>query len=153
MGAWGIKALESDSGLDVIDLLEANYNGKYELLLSEIITLCLKEEFLSKDENDIDFFYDNTSIALAELIVMFKKDGEFDYDNEDDKISLRKKKSFRTDKSSIEFILKNLIDIKNEKPDEDGEREYVELWKESDSYNDWKNHLESIIVELSNEVK
>lgn len=148
MGTWGIKALESDNGLEVIDFLESHYEGKSELSLSEIISLFLEEGFLS--ENDIDFFYDCTSIALAELIVMFKKDGTFDYDNEDENISLSKKKNFKTDKKSIGYILNNLIDIKNEKPDEDGEREYVELWKESDFYDSWKLHLENLILELNN---
>lgn len=153
MGAWGIKALESDAGLDVIDLLEDYYEGKKDLILSEIIELFLKEDFLSDDENNIDYLYDNSAISLAELISMFNKNGEFDYDNEDDNISLRKKKTFKIDQNSIEFILKYLIDIKNEKPDEDGIREYVELWKESDSYDKWKQHLDNLISDLNDILK
>lgn len=153
MGAWGIKALESDAGLDVIDFLEDYYDGKKDLILSEIIELFLKEDFLSNDENNIDFLYDNSAISLAELIIMFNKNGEFDYDNENDNLSLRKKKTFKIDQNSIKFILKYLSDIKNEKPDEDGIREYVELWKESDSYDKWKQHLDNLISDLNDILK
>ncbi len=153
MGAWGIKALESDAGLDVIDFLEVYYDGKKDLILSEIIELFLKEDFLSNDENNIDFLYDNSAISLAELIIMFNKNGEFDYDNENDNLSLRKKKTFKIDQNSIKFILKYLSDIKNEKPDEDGIREYVELWKESDSYDKWRQHLDNLILDLSDILK
>ena len=38
MGAWGIKALESDEGLDVIDILENEYIPEHSIMnLEEII--------------------------------------------------------------------------------------------------------------------
>lgn len=148
MGAWGIKALESDAGLDVIDFLEDYYNSKENLVLSEIITQFLKEGFLTEDKNDIDFYYDNSIMSLAELVIMFTENRELDYDNEDENRSLRKKRTFKIDMKSLEFILQYLVDIKNEKPDENGEREYVELWKKSDFYEDWKRHLESLITKV-----
>ena len=148
MGAWGVKALESDNGLDIIYILESFYFKKTELTLSEIIAKLINEGFLSNNRDDIDFLYDNTIVSLAELIFMFKENGELDYDNEDEKISLRNKTHFHSDKKSLEFILQFLKDIKNEKPDVDGQREYVELWKESDSYEKWKQHIEHLITEL-----
>ncbi len=114
MGTWGVKALESDAGLDIIDFLENYYEGKEKLVLSEV----------------------------AELVIMFGKTKDY----ENNKIPLSNKKEFQFDKKSLEYILNHLIDIKEEKPDEDGEREYVELWKDSDSFEEWKQHLENLIL-------
>lgn len=153
MGAWGVKALESDAGLDVIDFLEDFYEGKTILLLSEIISIFVVDGLLSKEREHIDFYFDNTAMVLAELYLMFQKEGALDYDHEDEKISLRYKKAFVSDKESLEFIFQYLIDIKNEKPDEDGHREYVELWKESSSWEKWSAHLEYLITELTEQLK
>jgi hypothetical protein len=152
MGAWGFKALESDEGLDVIDFLEALYNNKDKLILSQIISGLLNKGFLSPDMNEIDFFYDNTAMSLAELFLMFKEEGALNYDNEADNLSLRNKKFFEADKKSLEFILQYLIDIKNEKPEEDGTRETVELWRDSDSFEEWKVHLNYLIEGLNKEL-
>ena len=41
--------------------------------------------------------------------------------------------------------------IKNQVPDEDGEREIVELWKESNNWESWDKHLDSLIELLQQE--
>ncbi|MDR1961939.1 MAG: DUF4259 domain-containing protein [Gracilibacteraceae bacterium] len=66
MGAWGYEALESDEGLDVIDLLKENIPDNLEYKLSDIISL-MKGNLLGDTMEDIDFLYDNTAIAIAEL--------------------------------------------------------------------------------------
>lgn len=153
MGAWGIKALESDAGLDVIDFLEDFYKDKTTLVLSDIIVAFIIEGFLGKTRAEIDFYFDNTAVALAELYLMFQEAGELDYDHEEEGVSLRKKTMFVADAESLELLFQYLMDIKNEKPDEDGEREYVELWKDSPSYEQWKAHLEHLIIELKKKLK
>ncbi len=68
MGAWGIKALESDEGLDVIDILENEYIPEHSIVnLEEIIQLMRDEVMLGKDLTEVDFLFDNTAIALTEL--------------------------------------------------------------------------------------
>jgi hypothetical protein len=52
----------------------------------------------------------------------------------------------------LEYILKYLTDIKNEVPDKDGEREIVELWCESDSWEEWGNHLNELIEKTNDEI-
>ncbi len=148
MGAWGFKALESDEGLDVTDFLERLYKGKTTMVLSEIISAMIEEEFLTDDRQNIDFFFDNSAMAVAELVVMFYENQELDYDHEEEDLSLRNKKVFEFDVKSLEYLLTCLNDIKDEKPDEDGERECVELWRDSDNFEEWKNHLSSLIVKL-----
>lgn len=51
MGAWGIKALESDEGLDVVDVLREYLKGfedKKEITLKEIIDLMIEEGMLGE---------------------------------------------------------------------------------------------------------
>ena len=79
---------------------------------------------------------------------MFRDSGSLDYDNMDQQKSLKLKTPFATDNKSFEHIYEQLIDIKNERPDKDGERELVTLWRRSDLYDDWKAHLEYLILEI-----
>ena len=40
------------------------------------------------------------------------------------------------------------IDIKNEVPDEDGERELTALWRDSPDWEAWSSHLDALIRRL-----
>lgn len=157
MGAWGNKALESDEGLDVVDFVKnhvADSTGPVALNLAELIAQMIEEGFLAEDFDDIDFFYDNSAMALSELYLMFKEKGTLEYNDEDENLDLTKKvTSFIGDKDSIAFLLHYLRDIKNEVPDEDGEREIVSLRKESDHFALWQENINNLIVALEQEIK
>lgn len=150
MGAWGIKALESDEGLDVIDILENEYIPEHSIMnLEEIIQLMRDEVMLGKDLTEVDFLFDNTAIALTELYFQWKEERKFNYETENN--IWKKVTDFISSKKSIDILLKQLIDIKNKVPDEDGEREIVDLWYENGqnpSYEEWYNHLKSLIEKL-----
>ena len=153
MGAWGYKALDSDEGLDVIDFLQNNIPKDYNLKLSKIISQ-MKGDLLGKDFEDIDFLYDNTAISIAELYFMFKDKRKLNYTNEDDKTkSLKNIKTFIANKSSLKYLLKLLRDIKNEIPDEDGEREIIVLWKDSKEWKNWEKNLNKIIERMEEEIR
>ncbi len=147
MGAWGVKALESDEGLDVLDILKNEYVPEHPVLdLGEIIELMKEEGMLGADFSDIDFLFDNTAMALAELYFQWKDNGKLDYDNEEniwDKVT-----DFTASKEALSFLLQQLTDIKNEVPDEDDEREIVELWRDGDSWEEWSNHLDRLMQRL-----
>ena len=147
MGAWGVKALESDEGLDVLDILKNEYVPEHPVLdLGEIIELMKEEGMLGADFSDIDFLFDNTAMALAELYFQWKDNGKLDYDNEEniwDKVT-----DFTAAKEALSFLLQQLTDIKNEVPDEDDEREIVELWRDGDSWEEWSNHLDRLMQRL-----
>ena len=157
MGAWGYKALESDEGLDVVDFVEDYISSKYpdtsqiELNLSELITAMKEDGFFGETFDDVEFFYDHSAMALAELYLMFKEDGQLKYeDDEDETKNLKKRvRAFTGDKGAYDFLLRYLMDIKNEKPDKDGEREIVEIWKDSKSFDKWMENLESLIDRLN----
>jgi hypothetical protein len=49
---------------------------------------------------------------------------------------------------SLKFLLRRLTDIRDEVSAADGEREIVELWRDSDDYEAWKAHLSGLIERL-----
>ena len=153
MGAWGIKALESDEGLDMIGILTDEYLSKHSVLnLDEILELMKQEGMLGEDLSDIDFLYDNTAIALAELYFQWKDDGKLNYDT--DNSIWCKVTDFTASKKALAFLLRQLTDIKNEVPDEDDIREIVDLWKNEDSGEiapAWLEHLNQLIECLASE--
>lgn len=152
MGAWGIKSCESDEGLDLLYSLEEDYLAqRKEISLSEIIEFLKEEDYLGETLEDIDFSYDNNAIAIAELYTSWSKESGFigtDYDDSDEEGPWSKVKVFSTDSSSLRLLLQYLYDIKNEVPDEDGEREIVELWKDSNSYEEWSEHINTLIERM-----
>ena len=153
MGAWGIKALERDEGLDVLDILKNEYVPEHPVMdLGEMIELMKEEVMLGADSSQIDFLFDNTAMALAELYFQWKDNGKLDYDHEEaiwDKVT-----GFTASKEALAFLLRQLTDIKNEVPDEDGIREIVDLWKNEDSGEiapAWLEHLNQLIDRLDSE--
>lgn len=152
MGAWGVKALQSDEGLDVIDILTNEYVPEHPVLdLGEIIELMKEEVMLGADLSQIDFLFDNTAMALAELYFQWKDFGKLDYGTEES--VWNKVTDFMTSKEALDLLLRQLTDIKNEVPDEDGEREIAELWKDGNSWEEWNNHLDILIQRLEHEQK
>lgn len=153
MGAWGIKALERDEGLDVLDILKNEYVPEHPVMdLGEMIELMKEEVMLGSDFSQIDFLFDNTAMALAELYFQWKDNGKLDYDHEEaiwDKVT-----GFTASKEALAFLLRQLTDIKNEVPDEDGIREIMDLWKNDDSGEiapAWLEHLNQLIDRLDSE--
>ena len=150
MGSWGVKALESDTGLELIYLLKTEYLPKHKkLTLGGLIGFLKEEGFLGESMREIDFLYDNTAIALAELYFEWQETGKLNYDDEDSTVW-----SSITEFTASATARKDLLrlrDIKNQVPDEDGERENVELWKESDDWELWDKHLDSLMKLLEQE--
>lgn len=107
MGAWGIKALESDEGLDVVDVLREYLEGfknKRVITLKEIINLMVEQGMLGETLEEIEFLYDNTAIAISELYFDFKENGKLDYDDEEeDEITFSKLEKFSSDKKSLKI--------------------------------------------------
>ena len=161
MGAWGIKALESDEGLDVVDVLREyleEFEDKKEITLKEIIDLMIEEGMLGETFEEIEFLYDNTAMAVSELYFDFKENGklDYDYDDADEETTFSKLEKFSSDKKSLKYLIDYLTNIYNKVPDEDGEREIVELWYENGqnpNYEEWYNHLGSLIEKLKSEYK
>ena len=147
----GIKALESDNGLDLIFLVKTDYLPKHKkLTLGGLIGFLKEEGFLGETVSEIDFLYDNTAIALAELYSEWRETGKLNYDDEDSNV-WSAITNFSASATARKDLLRRLRSIKNQVPDEDGEREIVELWKESNNWESWDKHLDSLIELLQQE--
>jgi len=174
MGTWGYRALESDCGLDVTDELKDYAKNKTAFKLNEVIRdlgqdgqRLYGKAFETFDY--IDQFYDNTAIALTELYFMFQDSGAFKgkYENFTNGYTLTPEyydvdyemhniKSFMADKDSLKFLLRYLTDIRDEVPDKDGERDYVELIRTSHHigyFESWQKHLHHLISRLEEEIE
>ena len=76
--------LERDEGLDVLDILKNEYVPEHPVMdLGEMIELMKEEVMLGSDFSQIDFLFDNTAMALAELYFQWKDNGKLDYDHEE----------------------------------------------------------------------
>lgn len=152
MGAWGIKALESDQGLDILGFLKVHYlSGHTAVKLEDVISVLKEEGLLGETFEQIDSLYDNTAMALAELYLEWVDTGKLDYDSENETPVWTKVTDFTASQDALDFLLRYLYDIRNEVPDEDDEREIVELWRDSDSWEEWSLHLDTLIQHLSQE--
>lgn len=153
MGAWGVKAWESNEGQDVIHILENEYVPEHPVMeLGEIIDLMREEVMLGADFSQIDFLFDNTAMALAELYFRWKDEGRLDLGHGDS--PWNQVTDFTASKKALACLLRQLTHIKNQVPDEDGIRESVELWKKEDSGEvdpAWWEHLNRLIERLISE--
>ncbi|MGE7915752.1 DUF4259 domain-containing protein [Lysinibacillus xylanilyticus] len=150
MGAWGYKPLESDEGLDVVDFLEDYIHTlqSNHMELSEVINAMKQEGFFGESFDEVDFFFDISAMALAELYVMYLDTGKLnDAEDEFEKIH-----SINADEESLKFIVRYLTDIRDEVPDADGIREIVELWRESECWTEWKSNLEFLLNRVEKEM-
>ncbi len=146
MGAWGIRALDSDEGLDVVDFLGENcLPGHTTLKLDEIIAAMKDDGFFGDTFEEIDFYYDNSALALTELYLGWLDTGKFPVEGKESWDSITE---FTVSGEALSFLLRYLYDIRNEVPDEDGEREIVVLRRDSSSWNEWSAHLDTLIQRL-----
>lgn len=149
MGAWGIRALQSDEGLDVLNFLEETcLPGHTALKLEEIIDSMKDDGFFGETFEEIDFFYDQSALALAELYLEWPDTETFP----DGELWSNIQK-FTASGEALRFLLRYLRGILDEVPDEDGEREIVELWKDSPSRDEWSAHLDTLIQKLEKQIE
>ncbi|EMO52995.1 hypothetical protein [Leptospira noguchii] len=77
--------------------------------------------------------YYNTVITLSEFYFEFKDRGALNIEG------LKHIKNFTVD--HLQWIHKRLQSIKNNEPGKDGIREIVDIWKESNLWEKWENHI------------
>lgn len=69
MGAWGVKALESDEGLEVLALVEEISAGRDRVTAEELVNAVRAQGLLGDDPADDEYLYDVTALALAEILI------------------------------------------------------------------------------------
>jgi len=157
MGSWGYKALESDEGLDVMYDFQEYVKEHKAVILDDFLEFLRAETALGKSRDDIDFYYDNTLMVIAELYTTFKENGKimngdevldissFSVRIEPDGMILRSK--------VLNFLIEGLDDIYNSVPDESGSREYSELNREGRLCSEWEAHILKLKEKLFHEQK
>ncbi|MFE5318528.1 DUF4259 domain-containing protein [Paenibacillus sp. NPDC056579] len=140
MGAWGKMALESDEGLDVLDALIKYAADSKSIKLKDLLSHYRELGFLSEDPDEEDFLYDNTAIALAEIVCDYIENGKTKYEE----LSGLMEIAWETEDL---FELKQLVQQVLE--NKGGERELYELW---DGDADWIKHLEHVVHILSKQL-
>ncbi|RRR96798.1 hypothetical protein [Glycomyces terrestris] len=68
MGSWGVKALESDEGLEVLALVQGLAQGRGRLTADELVAAARAEGLLGGDPAVDEYLYDMTALALAEIL-------------------------------------------------------------------------------------
>lgn len=144
MGSWGYKALQSDEGLDIKDYFDSYVAKNQNVNLCSLINMYIEKGFLPKSPEAIEFLFDKTYVAIAELLIEFKENKTIKFENESLEIH-----DFTFEEKDILYLIKNLEDILNGVPDEDGIREYTELFKK---VKGWKGHVQSLLMSLKMEL-
>lgn len=136
--------------MDVVDFLEDYIHTlqSNQMELSEVINAMKQEGLFGESFDEIDFVFDISAMALAELYVMYLDTGKLnDAEDEFEKIH-----SINADEETLKFIVRYLTDIRDEVPDADGIREIVELWRESECWTEWKSNLEFLLNRVEKEM-
>ncbi|MFF2157277.1 DUF4259 domain-containing protein [Paenibacillus chitinolyticus] len=140
MGSWGTASLESDEGLDVLHALTEYTTERKSVQLKELITHFREIGFLSEDPDEEDFLYDNTAIALAEIVCAYIENGKTKYEqlNGLNGIVLETE-----DLLELKQLVQQVLDNKG------GDRELYEL---RDGDSDWIKHMENVVRILSEQL-
>ncbi|KIV58518.1 hypothetical protein AM501_11495 [Aneurinibacillus migulanus] len=140
MGSWGKASLESDEGLDVLEALIKYVVDRESVKLKDLITHYRELGLLSEDPEEEDYLYDNTAIALAEIVCAYIENGKTKYEE----LSGLKEIVWETEELlELKQLVQQVLDNKG------GERELYEL-REEDS--DWMKHMENVIRILSKRI-
>ena len=168
MGSWGVKAMESDYGLDLLIIAEKRYlqGVKFKNFhvkhITELLRAYIVDEFVQEsngwEAQYIDFFYDYTFpyhydeavMLVAECLNDYFRNGKFRME------IFEEGKDKPTRKTISEFIFtandlnKLLADLKNIL---DPTRGLYESWKESQSFDEWQAHIKMLCESIENQIK
>lgn len=157
MGAWGVKAMECDNGLDMLDSDVIGFLQKSDFRfnvkeIKEVLTKSIIDEIKYANrgcpEDLMEYFieanfpykYDTAALLIAECLTDYFSSGELILD-------IYEKNNAPYQKKITEFIytgddVKGLLD--DLKALLDPERETFQLWKESRSFQNWQEHIASL---------
>ena len=151
MGAWGVRALDSDEGLDVFDEFTDYCIENDEIKMGDLLEHFKETGFLPENPEEIDFLYDHTVMVLAELLEEYHKNGKviINYENDDDEDIEEEITNISFDKENVSFLIEQISDILKPK---DEMQETYELWEDSDSFQEWKEH-NLVLLKTLKEIK
>ena len=147
MGNWGIRALQSDEGLDVLDRMREILADRTDVRMADFLERLRSEGMLpgGAGSTDVSFLYDKCATATTELLFEFREKGHLDYDDG----GFRKLRSFTAGAEELEYLLHMLQDIRAGKPGRRGFREYTNISLAGPGADEWRAHMDDLIGKLS----
>ena len=164
MGSWGIRAHDSDYGLDLLGIIEERYlrgikfKNFYVKHITELMRAYIVDEFVKEsngwEPHYIEFFYDYTFqyrfaeavMIVAECFTEYRIKGKYlIYDFK----SGRKRQitNFIFTCEDLKYLLAELQFILNPK------HPLYESWSESDSFSEWQLHIKTLCNILLETIK
>ncbi|MFV0352246.1 MAG: DUF4259 domain-containing protein [Oscillospiraceae bacterium] len=145
MGAWGVRALQSDAGLDCKQIFDEYALSNPSAQMGKIIELYKKEGLLPQNEQEIDYLYDHAVLVLAELLLQFcaeKKLVITYYNKQQNKDEERTLRIWQYGEKELDYLAHRIEDIVM--PAEE-EHEIYELWEDNDSFLEWKSYINALL--------
>jgi len=162
VGSWGVRAHNSDCGLDLLAVAENRYlrGVKFKNFHVRHVTELLKTHIIgefAKENNGcesqyIDFFYGYTLpyrfahavMLVAECFAEYRQMGKYTLDD------YSTKKAKKRQIAEFIFTNKDLETLRNElQAILDPEHGLYESWKDSDSFNEWRAHIQMLCETIS----
>lgn len=162
MSSWGVKATESDYGLDLLVIIEKNHlekngfsyfdiNETVQLLKKHIITDiincnrgCDEEDMNIYIEDAFPYRYDIVIQLIAEFFYEYITDGKWVVTDYNDKDSDKVIKQFNYTKDDLKNLINDLRKLLH------SDSELFQVWRDSDSFFEWKLHITALINCLNN---
>lgn len=150
MSVWGIRALESDKGLDAIDCLSASYlRDRQQINLEEMAQLLMSQGLLGRDEQSSSLSSDTTALVLAELLYEWHVYGSPEYDCDCAGVIWQSITAFSAAPESVDKLLHHVEDIYADVCARNDSRPLVRYWLHSACCSAWVEHLENLIQMLT----
>ena len=167
MGAWGVKATESDYGLDLLALVEARYlrERNYERFSVGEVMVFLKEHIIEQIRHDnrgatkkeIEFYvkmnfpgcYDQAVILMAELLVKYFERGKIFidvYESGKEKPTRKKITNVIYTHDDLNGLLADLTTVL------DPGRALYRSWESGDYFHEWQAHVQALCDSLKNQI-
>jgi len=165
VGSWGVRAHESDTGLDLLAVAVdkhlcgvrfKTFHVKHvmEIMKAHIIDKFAKESY-DWESQYIDFFYEYTFpykfahavMLVAECFAEYRQKGKYAvHDFTTEKVRKRQVKEFIFTQKDLETLLTELRSFL------DPQHALYQAWSGSESFEKWKAHIQALCDTLSQSI-
>lgn len=150
MARWGYRAMESDTGLDILQYIGGNCmkEGK-ELSLRDTLKALQDAGMLDSSDCKNTEPFDEACVALTELCVHWAETAELcSYHNSRYALTeLAGLKRFHMEDDALGFLRRRMEEIQDDI--DCCEREYAAFWFEAADYYDWTCYIDRITSKLA----
>ena len=163
MGAWGVTARQSDTGLDYLSLVQDRHLQEADYQYFDVRAIvdflkayifdgivrynagCSDEEMETYIEANFPYRYGHAVLLIAECLADYFDTGELAvdlYNDGADEPQVMKISKFIYTGDDLRHLLGELQGIL--KPDHD----LYDAWKDSDSFDEWQTHVQALCDKL-----